>query len=90
MLEPSKIGAFTENSVESRKNHPGAPTGECSIDFTTVESNAFSIMFAVTQALKKAGASKEYCQLVREDMMGGDYVRLLGIAMAEVNHNPED
>ena len=76
----------TENTVESRKDHPGRPTKPAYLDYTHVDGNAFSIMGQVSQALRNAGATKEYIDLVLEDCMAGNYDRLLSIAMAEVKY----
>lgn len=47
-----------------------------------VDGNAFSVIAAVRQALRRAGASKEYRDAYLAEAMSGDYVYLLAVSVA--------
>ena len=49
------------------------------------DGNAFSVMGAVKQALKQAGADKEYIDIYMSEAMSGDYNHLLAVSMDYVN-----
>ncbi len=49
------------------------------------DGNAFSIMGSVTQALKRAGADKEYIDKYKTDATSGDYDHLLAVSMDYVD-----
>jgi hypothetical protein len=49
------------------------------------DGNAFSIMGAVSKALRKAGASQDEIQEYMTESMSGDYDNLLRTAMKWVN-----
>lgn len=49
------------------------------------DGNAFAIMGRVSQALRKAGADKEYIDKYQEEAMSGDYDHLLAVTMEYVN-----
>lgn len=63
----------------------GAPTEPVILDLTEVDGNAFSVIGAVAQALRRAGASKEYVQSIRQEMMSGDYDHVLQVAIREID-----
>jgi hypothetical protein len=44
------------------------------------DGNAWSIMGRVSDALRKAGASKEHLTKYQEESMSGDYANLLRVA----------
>ena len=49
------------------------------------DGNAMVIMGLVSQALKKAGASKQEIATFRQECMSGDYDNLLRVCMEWVN-----
>jgi hypothetical protein len=49
------------------------------------DGNAFSIMGMVKQALRRAGADKEYIDKYLSEAMSGDYNHLLTVSMEYVN-----
>ncbi len=49
------------------------------------DGNAFSIMGMVKQALRRAGADKEYIDKYLGEAMSGDYDNLLVVSMEYVN-----
>ncbi len=49
------------------------------------DGNAFSIMGCVKQALKRAGADKEYIDQYLSEATSGDYDHLLVVSMGYVN-----
>jgi hypothetical protein len=49
------------------------------------DGNAFSIMGRVKQALKQAGADKEYIDRYLSEAMSGDYNHLLVVSMVYVD-----
>lgn len=55
------------------------------VRLTNTDSNAFSIMGKVTQAMKRAGVSKEERDAFREEATSGDYDHLLQTAMRWVD-----
>ena len=50
-----------------------------------INGNAFSIMGAVVNALRDAGATKETIKEYREKAMSGDYDNLLSVSMGYVD-----
>jgi len=69
--------------MEDRSNHPGAPAEKPIVQLIGRDGNAGSIMGRVIDGLREAGASREYTNLVRMDMMSGNYDHLLFVAMQE-------
>jgi len=55
------------------------------IELTSVDGNAFSVMGHVKQALKRAGADKEYIDQYINEATSGDYNHLLAVSMAYVD-----
>jgi hypothetical protein len=49
------------------------------------DGNAFSIMGMVKQALRRAGADKEYIDKYLSEATSGDYNHLLAVSMEYVN-----
>ena len=49
------------------------------------DGNGFSIMGRVKQALKRAGADKEYIDRYLSEAMSGDYDHLLAVSMGYVD-----
>jgi hypothetical protein len=67
----------------------GRQTEETSAsDLIGVDSNAFAIIFATRQMLKKAGASKPFMDGYRVLAMSGDYNHLLALSMAYLDADP--
>lgn len=60
---------------------------EIEVQLTGNDGNAFSIMGAVSKALRRGGASKEEIELYMTESMSGDYNNLLRVAMRWVNVN---
>lgn len=65
----------------------GAPTDVVDCPLIGEDGNGFFIVGRLRQALRKAGASKEYVEAVSADMMSGDYDHLLQVALREINGN---
>jgi hypothetical protein len=55
------------------------------VKLTGNDGNAFSIMGAVSKALRKAGATQDEIQNYMTESMSGDYDNLLRTAMKWVN-----
>jgi hypothetical protein len=55
------------------------------VKLTGNDGNAFSIMGAVSKALRKAGATAEEVEQYMNESMSGDYDNLLRTAMKWVN-----
>lgn len=55
------------------------------VQLTGQDGNAFAIMGAVKQALRKNGVSAEEIAAYMEDSMSGDYDHLLQVAMKWVD-----
>ena len=49
------------------------------------DGNAFAIMGSIKQALKSAGADKEYIDKYLSEATSGDYDHLLAVSMEYVN-----
>lgn len=49
------------------------------VDLSTVDGNAFSIMGAVTRAMKKHGVSNDEINQYRKEATSGDYSNLLAV-----------
>lgn len=60
---------------------------EVEVQLTGNDGNAFSIMGAVSKALRRGGATKEEIELYMTESMSGDYNNLLRVAMRWVNVN---
>lgn len=58
---------------------------DVTVPLTSIDGNAFSIMGAVSKAIKKAGATPEQVKEYMDDSMSGDYNHLLRVAMKWVN-----
>jgi hypothetical protein len=57
------------------------PKYDVKVQLSGNDGNAFSVMAAVKDSLKKAGASKEEIDKYVSDSMSGDYDNLLRVAM---------
>ena len=55
------------------------------VQLTGADGNAYAIMGAVSQALRRAGVSAEQIQEYTMESTSGDYDHLLGTAMAWVD-----
>ncbi len=55
------------------------------VQLTGEDGNAYAIMGRVRKGLWKAGADKEYTDMVLNEMMSGDYDNLLVTAMKYVD-----
>ena len=62
-----------------------APPSKPTVKLIGQDGNAFSIMGNVKQALKRAGADKEYIDEYLIDATSGDYNHLLTVSMKYVN-----
>ena len=56
-----------------------------SVDLTAVDSNAYSIMGAVTTAMRRGGCSRDEQDAYRKEAMSGDYDNLIQVSMRTVN-----
>lgn len=68
------------NSNTTTPKHP-----EITVRLTGTDGNAFSILGAVTRALRSAGVSQEERTAFMNEATSGDYNHLLQTAMAWVN-----
>lgn len=66
---------------------PGTDIEKPEVELVGGDSNAGAVMYAVSRALKKAGAPKSVVTAYRAESMSGDYNHLLRTAMkyAEVS-----
>jgi hypothetical protein len=55
------------------------------IEVVPNDGNAFSIMGAVSKAIRRAGASDEVIEQYRNESMSGDYDNLIAVAGKYVN-----
>ncbi len=55
------------------------------IEVVPADGNAFSIMGAVSKAMRRAGASDEVIKKYQEESQSGDYDNLIQVAMRHVN-----
>jgi hypothetical protein len=62
-----------------------APEKIPSVKLVGEDGNAFYILGKVSEALRKAGADKEYIDQYLNKAMSGDYDHLLGVTMAHVD-----
>jgi len=62
-----------------------APSTKPTVKLIGQDGNAFAIMGSVKQALKSAGAGKEYIDQYISEATSGDYDHLLAISMEYVN-----
>ncbi len=62
-----------------------APEERPEVKLVGEDGNAFSILGTVSEALKKAGADKEYIDQYLNKAMDGDYNHLLGVTMEYVD-----
>lgn len=60
---------------------------EVEVQLTGNDGNAFSIMGAVSKALRRGGATAEEIEQYMTESMSGDYNNLLRVAMRWVNVN---
>lgn len=58
---------------------------EVTVELSGQDGNAFAIMGAVAQAMRRAGIDKSAIDAYREESMSGDYDNLLRVAMQTVN-----
>jgi hypothetical protein len=61
------------------------PETKLTVKLIGQDGNAFSIMGMVKQALRRAGADKEYIDKYLSEAMSGDYNHLLVVSMEYVN-----
>jgi len=54
------------------------------LDFTKVNRNAFAIIGAVSKALLREGADKEYIEKYKREAQSGDYDNLLQVSLQYV------
>ena len=54
---------------------------DIAVDITSIDGNAFSIMGAVTRAMRRAGVDKEEQTLYLKEAKSGDYNQLLVTTM---------
>ena len=57
---------------------------EIEVELVGHDSNAFSIMGAVSKGLRRGGVTKEEIDQCMNEMMSGDYDNLLRVAMSWV------
>ena len=62
-----------------------APTSKPTVQLIGQDGNAFAIMGNVKQALKRAGADKEYIDEYLKEATSGYYNHLLTVSMKYVN-----
>jgi hypothetical protein len=62
-----------------------APSSKPTVKLICQGGNAFAIMGNVKQALKSAGADKEYIDEYLKEATSGDYNHLLTVSMKYVN-----
>jgi hypothetical protein len=55
------------------------------IEVTPMDGNAYSIMGAVSKAIRRAGATDEQIKEYQEKSRSGDYDNLIRVAMQYVN-----
>jgi hypothetical protein len=61
------------------------PSTKPTVKLVGEDGNAFSIMGRVKQALRRAGADKEYVDKYLNEAISGDYYNLLAVSMEYVN-----
>lgn len=66
-------------------SNPPPRYSEVEVQLTGNDGNAFSIMGAVSAALRKAGATQPEIMAYHDQSMAGDYDNLLRVAMEWVN-----
>ena len=62
-----------------------APPSKPTVKLIGQDGNSFAIMGNVKQALKRAGADKEYIDEYLKEATSGDYNHLLTVSMKYVN-----
>jgi len=62
-----------------------APSSKPTVKLIGQDGNAFAIMGRIKQALKGAGADKEYIDKYISEATSGDYNHLLAVSMEYVN-----
>ena len=62
-----------------------APSIKPTVKLIGQDGNAFAIMGSIKQALKRAGADKEYIDKYLSEATSGDYDHLLAVSMEYVN-----
>jgi len=78
----------TNRSSENPKRDTSkmkAPPSKPTVKLIGQDGNAFSIMGNIKQALKCAGADKEYIDEYLKEATSGDYNHLLTVSMRYVN-----
>jgi len=63
------------------------PITKPTVKLTGEDGNAFSIMGRIKQALKRAGAGREYIDKYLKEATSGDYNNLLIVSMKYVDVN---
>lgn len=58
---------------------------DVTVDLTSIDGNAFSIMGAVRRALSRAGVDRAAFAEYQAEAMSGDYDHLLQVTMRTVN-----
>jgi len=73
--------------VRSRKSTKGSQEMKpmYDIEVAPIDGNAYSIMGAVSKAMRRAGASDEVIKKYQDDSRSGDYDHLIQVAMKHVN-----
>ena len=61
------------------------PSSKPTVKLIGQDGNAFAVMGRVKQALKRAGADKEYIDQYISEATSGDYNHLLSVSMEYVN-----
>ena len=62
-----------------------APLSKPTVKLVGEDGDAFSIMGSVKQALRRAGADKEYIDQYLKDAISADYDHLLAVSMEYVD-----
>jgi hypothetical protein len=63
------------------------PSEKPTVDLIGKDGNAFAIMGAVSAALRRAGADKEYIEKYKKEAKAKDYNHLLRVTMEYVTVN---
>ena len=61
------------------------PKNKPTVELIGQDGNAFAIMGAVSKALRKEGADREYIDKYTDEATSGDYDNLLAVTMEYVN-----
>jgi len=65
------------NKAETQERIDSEVEPRPEVKLNGTDGNAFALMGKVSQALERAGASKEHIKAFREEAMSGDYNHLL-------------